>query len=147
MNKNYFETIIGIIVVVITIMFFLNARNVAELTLAKNDSYQLQATFLSIDGVDIGSDVRISGIKIGSVTDIRLDSDSYDAILQVSISKEFNIPEDSYISIMSSGLLGGKYIDIEPGIADIFLQDGEDITYTRSSVSIENLLSKFLFKN
>ena len=146
MNKNYFETIIGILVVIVTVVFFLNARSTAELNVDKKNYYDLHARFLRIDGVDVGSDVRIAGIKIGSVTDLKLDGESYEAVLKITISDEYNIPEDSYISIISSGLLGGKYIDIEPGIADQFLKDGESLVYTRSSLSIESLLSKFLFK-
>ena len=91
--------------------------------------------------------LKFAGIKVGSATDLKLDRESYEAMLKITISNDYKVPEDSYIAIISSGLLGGKYVDIEPGIADILLQNGEYMAYTRSSVSIENLLSKFLFKN
>ena len=146
MNKNYFEIIVGVLVVAITVIFFLSAKNTADVGVSAADSYQLQAKFLRIDGVEVGSDVRIAGIKIGSVSSVMLDNISYEAVVQISVLNQFKIPEDSYISIISTGLLGGKYIDIEPGISDEMLKDGEILTYTRSSVSIESLLSKFLFK-
>jgi len=147
MNKNYFEIIVGVVVVVVALIFFLSARNTADVGVSARESYQLTAKFLRIDGIEVGSDVRIAGIKVGSVFEVSLDKESYDAILEISILNNYAIPDDSYISIISSNLLGGKYIDIEPGISDEFLVDGEAITYTRASVSIESLLSKFLFKN
>ena len=147
MNKNYFEIIVGLVVVVVALIFFLSARNTADVGVSARESYQLTAKFLRIDGIEVGSDVRIAGIKVGSVSEVSLDKQSYDAILEISILNNYAIPADSYISIISSSLLGGKYIDIEPGISDEFLVDGEAITYTRASVSIESLLSKFLFKN
>ncbi len=146
MNKNYFEIIVGVLVVVVALAFFLSARNTADIGVSAKDSYQLTAKFLRIDGIEAGSDVRIAGIKVGSVSEVLLDSETYDAILKISILNNYAIPVDSYISIISSGLLGGKYIDIEPGISDEFLVDGETITYTRASISIESLLSKFMFK-
>jgi phospholipid/cholesterol/gamma-HCH transport system substrate-binding protein len=146
MNKNYFEIIVGFLVVAITIIFFLSARNTADVGVSSSESYQLQAKFLRIDGVEVGSDVRIAGIKVGSVAYVGLDSISYEAVIKISVLNQYKIPVDSYISIISSGLLGGKYVDIEPGISDEVLNNGETLTYTRSSVSIESLLSKFLFK-
>lgn len=147
MNKNYFEIIVGVLVVAVALIFFVSARNTADIGVSARDSYQLTAKFLRIDGIEVGSDVRIAGIKVGSVSEVSLDKQSYDAILKISVLNNYVIPDDSYISIISSGLLGGKYIDIEPGISDEFLADGETLAYTRSSVSIESLLSKFLFKN
>lgn len=148
MNKNYFEIIIGVIVTVVTITFFLSARNTAEVNIGKQrSSYLLQANFGRIDGVEVGSDVRIAGIKVGSVSDLKLDNESYEAILQIAVSDDIKIPEDSYIAIISSGLLGGKYVDIEPGIEEVYLNEGDKFAYTRSSISLESLLSKFLFKS
>jgi phospholipid/cholesterol/gamma-HCH transport system substrate-binding protein len=147
MNRNYFETIVGAIVVITAIVFFINARSTAGVDVATNSAYKLSAKFLRIDGIEIGSDVRIAGIKVGSVTDLTLDNNSYEAVLQITIADKYKIPEDSYIAVISSGLLGDKYIDIETGMAEQYLKDGEAFIYTRASVSIEHLLSKFLFKN
>ncbi|MBL6785736.1 MAG: outer membrane lipid asymmetry maintenance protein MlaD [Rickettsiales bacterium] len=147
MNKNYFETIIGIIIVVLTIVFFVSARNTAEVSVETDNSYVLSASFIRIDGIEIGSDVRIAGIKIGSVIDVSLDEETYEALIKISLANKFQIPEDSYISIISSGLIGSKYIDIEPGISEVYLQNNESFAFSRSSLTIEGLLNKFILKN
>ena len=146
MTKNYFETLVGFLVVIVTLIFFLYVRNVTDVTADSKKFYNLNAKFLRIDGIDIGSDVRIAGIKIGTVTDLTLNAETYEANMDIAISQDIKIPDDSYIAVISSGLIGKKYIDIEPGISEEYLVENDNIIFTRSSVSIENLISKFLFK-
>ena len=146
MKKSLLETLVGFSVILIAIGFFVFARNQANVT-SHIDSYQLTAKFSKIDGITVGSDVRVSGIKIGTVTDEDLDLNSYEAVISLNIDNEVKIPTDSIASIVSSGFFGKKYVAIDPGANDEFISDKGTIIYTQSSVNLETLIGKFMFKD
>ena len=98
-----------------------------------------------IDGVGVGTDVRLSGIKIGTVTSTELDQKMYRAIVRMNIKNDVKLPEDSSVKVGSESLLGGKYLSLQPGGDETLLQPGQTITITQSSVSLEELLGKFIF--
>lgn len=104
------------------------------------------ARFTDIDGISIGSDVKISGYKVGSVTNITLVPESYDINLQFSIVRSIPIPKDSTAIVRTSGLIGGKFIALQPGIEEEFLQHNEEILYTQSAINLESLIGKFVNK-
>lgn len=143
--RNVVETIVGIAIVVVTVYFFLHAQNQANIKPAM-DSYNLSAKFSKIDGIAKGSDIRIAGIKVGTVISQNLDRESYEAVLELNIDKNVKIPSDSSAAIVSEGLLGSKYVSIEPGADEEFLNAGDKIIYTQSSVNLETLIGKFMFK-
>lgn len=144
MSKNLIETILGAAVIIIAAFFVYTAVNSSGVGKAK-DGYSISATFDKIDGISVGSDVRIGGIKIGSVTGQKLDTKTYRAVLELSIKKDVQLPTDSSAEISSEGLLGGKYVNLTPGAMDEFLQTGDEIEFTQSSVNIEQLIGKMAF--
>lgn len=107
--------------------------------------YTLHAQFERIDGMAVGSDVRLAGVKIGSVTATALDPKSYEALVTLTLADTVKLPKDTSAAITSDGLLGGKYLSLSPGGDEQMIPPGGQITVTQSSVSLEELLGKFIF--
>ena len=107
--------------------------------------YTLTAKFEHIDGMSVGSDVRLAGVKVGSVEGARIDPKSFDAVVTFSVRDDIKLPKDSAAIITSESLLGGKYLSLQPGGDEAVLQPGQAITITQGSVSLEELLGKFIF--
>lgn len=105
----------------------------------------LTAQFDRIDGLNDGADVRIGGVKVGSVTGLRIDPRTFQAVVALRVRSDIQLPSDSSAEVTSEGLLGGKYISIVPGGGDRMLADGGRITETQGSVSLESLLGRFIF--
>lgn len=108
------------------------------------DSYELWASFRSVEGISVGTDVRLAGVRIGSVTGIELNRETYRAETRFSVPGDMLIPEDSAISIASEGLLGGAYVEIIPGGDPFGLAPGEEIADTQGAVSLLNLFARFV---
>ncbi|EBA06065.1 outer membrane lipid asymmetry maintenance protein MlaD [Sagittula stellata] len=106
--------------------------------------YDLTASFRSIEGVTVGTDVRLAGVKVGSVTDIVLNPQTYRADTVVTVEEGIQIPDDSAIIIASEGLLGGNYVEISPGGSPFFFAAGDEILDTQGSVSLLSLLLKYV---
>ncbi len=107
--------------------------------------YPLIARFDHIDGLLVGSDVRLAGVKVGSVSSARIDPQTYLAVVTLSLQDNIQLPKDSSAEITSDGLLGGKFLSLTPGGDTTMLKPGQTITITQSSVSLEQLLGKFIF--
>ncbi|MEE8204360.1 MAG: outer membrane lipid asymmetry maintenance protein MlaD [Alphaproteobacteria bacterium] len=142
MGKTLLETLIGALVLVVAIAFITMAYTRSDVKTVKG--YTVLAQFTAIDGLNVGDDVRISGIKVGSVTDQTLDYDYFRAIVHMSIDPAVELPEDTTAAVVSEGLLGGKYVALEPGDDELITDSGE-ITLTQSSVNLESLLGKFIY--
>lgn len=106
--------------------------------------YPLSASFRSIEGVSVGTEVRLAGVKIGTVTDIALNTETYRADTQISVIGGIEIPDDSAIIVASEGLLGGNYIEISPGGSPFFFDPGDEIIDTQGSVSLITLLLRYV---
>ena len=143
--KNIFEIVVGFLVIFVAIIFGYIVYQSSSHKLDKNDQYVINAIFDNVDGVKLGSEVKISGIVIGKVTSQILDYDTYSAQLQMLIDKKIKLPEDSSAQIVSSNILGDKYISITPGTEEKLLVEGDTIEFTQSSVNLEGLISKFIF--
>jgi phospholipid/cholesterol/gamma-HCH transport system substrate-binding protein len=143
MQRNAIEPILGALVLVAAIAFLVFAYNKAGQR--SFSGYPLTARFSSIDGLETGGDVKIGGVKVGQITGITIDPESYLAMVKFSVAPEIKLPVDSVASITTEGLLGGKYIGLEPGISDTMLKPGALITHTEASVSLENLIGKFMY--
>jgi phospholipid/cholesterol/gamma-HCH transport system substrate-binding protein len=111
----------------------------------QTDGVALTAEFDRVDGLNPGADVKIGGVKIGSVSDLRIDPRSFQAVVTLRVRRDLSLPIDSSAEVTSEGLLGGKYVSIVPGGADRVLADGGRITETQGSVSLESLLGRFIF--
>ncbi|WP_428376572.1 outer membrane lipid asymmetry maintenance protein MlaD [Lichenicoccus sp.] len=107
--------------------------------------YQLKAQFDHVDGLDVGSDVRMAGVTVGQVVSETVDPKSFQAIVTLTVRPDIKLPPDSSIVVTSDSLLGGKYLALAPGGADGTLPPGGRITQTQGSISLEQLLSKFIF--
>ena len=143
MQRNAIEPILGALVLVAAVAFLVFAYNKAGQR--SFSGYSLTARFSSIDGLETGSDVRIGGVKIGQVTDISIDPETYLAMVKLTVAPEIKIPTDSVASVATEGLLGGKYVGLEPGVSDNMLKPGGLITHTEASVSLEGLIGKFMY--
>ena len=143
MNKNILESIMGAVVLVVAGTFVVFAYKGSDVQV--EDGYKVHANFSNISGITLGSDVRIGGIKIGTVTDLSLDPDTYDAVATINIRSGTKVPADSSAAIVSSGLLGDKYIQITPGAEDKTLDEGDELKFTQSSVNLEEMIGKFMF--
>jgi len=143
MKSNIFETFIGALVIILALAFLFYGFSITDNTSGSN--YKVSAVFNRIDGIQNGSDVRLSGIKIGTVSGSFLDQNTYEAKLYFLIENDIKIPEDSSAKITSDGLLGSNYISIEPGGSEIFLKENGEIIYTQGSIDLIGLVGQALF--
>ena len=127
-------------------LFFLTTRVTSFDSYAGEGGYELTARFDQIGTLKTRSPVSISGVQIGRVTAIEFDVDRLEAVVTMRIASRYDrIPNDSDASILTSGILGGQYIGLQPGGAEDVFQDGDEIAFTQSAVVLEQLISKYLF--
>jgi phospholipid/cholesterol/gamma-HCH transport system substrate-binding protein len=143
MKGNMIEAVMGAVVLIVAAVFLSFAYNTSQLKSV--DGYSLTANFQRIDGIREGGDVRISGIKVGSVLSETLDPKTYLATVRMSINHNVKLPDDTVAEIVSAGLLGDKYVSLVPGGSDKMIPAGGTIKYTQASVSLENLIGQTIF--
>ena len=139
------ETLMGAVVLLVAAIFVYISYQSGNINASAGSGYNVSANFQQTGGVSVGSDIRISGIKVGTVVAQTLDSESYLAKLTLNIKENIKLPRDTSAAIVSEGLLGGKYIELVAGADDAMLQDGDSIQYTQDAVNIEQLIGKFAF--
>jgi phospholipid/cholesterol/gamma-HCH transport system substrate-binding protein len=144
MQKNVMETLMGAVVLLVAGFFLFTAYKTSEMRVG-TDAYNISGRFSNISGIGLGSDVRVGGIKVGVVSDLSLDAQTYEAVVTMQIRHETQLPKDSSAAIASSGLMGEKFVQITPGSDDKMLADGGKIGFTQSSVNIEEMIGKFMF--
>lgn len=143
MRDNLVETLIGAVVLAVAAVFLVFAYGKSGVgTVA---GYALSAKFQRVDGIAVGTPVRLAGIKVGSVVDQRLDPKDYRALVTISVDNAVQLPEDSALKVASDGLLGAKYLSLEPGGADQMLKDGQEIKYTQGSIDLMDLIGQAIF--
>jgi phospholipid/cholesterol/gamma-HCH transport system substrate-binding protein len=143
MGGNLVETLIGAVVLVVAALFLAFAYSSTGARAI--DGYELYAKFDRVDGLSPGNDVRLSGIKVGTIVEQSLDEDTFFAVIKMEIDPKIKLPEDSSAKITSEGLLGGNYLALEPGGADELLGPGDEITITQGSVDLLGLISQAVF--
>jgi len=143
MSGNVVETLIGAVVLVVAGFFLYFSYDKADVGMV--EGYSLTAKFDKVDGVKVGSDVMLAGIKVGTVTDESLDTKEYLAVLQLSLASDVQLPDDSVIKIASDGLLGGKYLSIDPGGSADYLEAGDEIRFTQGAVDLTELIGKAIY--
>lgn len=143
MQNSIVETLIGAVVVAVAALFLVFAYT--STGSGSVSGYNVKARFNRVDGVNVGTDVRMSGIKVGSVSNMGLDPQSFSAVLTISLQNSVKIPDDSSARITSEGLLGNQYISIEPGGSMDFLKAGGEIENTQGAVDLMGLLGKVVF--
>ena len=143
MSRNAVETLMGAVVLVVAAFFLFFAYSTSQVRGVSG--YPLTARFNRIEGVRDGSDVRISGIKVGSIVSQELDPKSFVAVVKISIDPSIKLPVDTVATISSSGLFGDKYLSLEPGNEDKTIAPGGTIEHTQSPMSLESLIGQYIF--
>ena len=144
-GRSLAEVLAGAVVLAAAAAFLIYAVTNSGRASFTGASQTLTARFDRIDGLAPGADVRIAGVKVGSVVDQRIDPQSFLAVLTLRLDANLRLPSDSSAEIASEGLLGGRFVSIVPGGSDRLLADGGQITITQSAVSLESLLGRFIF--
>jgi phospholipid/cholesterol/gamma-HCH transport system substrate-binding protein len=143
MTRNLLETLLGAVVLIVAIGFLAFAYRSSQVQ--ENGGYELIARFDKVDGLERGSDVRISGIKVGTVLDQALDPETYRAEVRFSLREDVRLPADTSAAVVSNGLLGGKYLALVPGGDIEMLEAGDEVTLTQSAVNLEDLIGHMIF--
>lgn len=145
MKNNTIETLTGAIVLAVATFFFVYAYQHSGSE--KVDSFEYYATFDRVDGLVKGSDVRMSGVKVGTITALDIEKETYLANISFAIDKGIKLPKDTSAEVVSDGLLGGKYLALVPGGDEKYLVEGNTIIHTQSSVNLESLIGQLIFSN
>lgn len=143
MGGNLVETLIGAAVLAVAAVFLVFAYKQADIGAVSG--YELAAKFDKVDGIHVGSDVLMSGIKVGTVTAQEIDPQSYLAVVRFTVREDIRVPEDTAVKIASNGLLGDKYLALEPGGSDVMLEPGQQVQFTQGSVDILDLIGKAIY--
>jgi phospholipid/cholesterol/gamma-HCH transport system substrate-binding protein len=143
MNNSLVETLIGAAVLAVAIGFLAfayggNGRGAGG-------GYEVAARFNRVDGVNVGTDVRLSGIKVGTVSRLDLDPKTYAAVTYLSLRDDVKLPDDSSVRITSEGILGNQYLSIEPGASSTMIASGGEIQNTQGAIVLIGLLGKTVF--
>ncbi|MDE3016095.1 MAG: outer membrane lipid asymmetry maintenance protein MlaD [Pseudomonadota bacterium] len=143
MQKNILETLMGAVVLIVAGAFLVFAYQGSQMRI--EEGYTVSGKFGDVSGIALGSDVRIGGIKVGVVSGLTLDPKTYDAVVSMQIRRDTKLPVDSSAAIVSSGLLGDKFVQLTPGGDDKMLANGGTLQFTQSAVNLEEMIGKFMF--
>lgn len=142
-KENIVEALVGLIVVLVAVGFVTFAYNRTQAGSA-GDGYVLTARFPNVAGVSPGTDVRVAGIKVGTVTKQALDPVSFQALVEFGIDKALKLPIDSSAAVTTEGLLGGTYVALTPGGDSVMLKPGDEITETSGATDLMGLVGSFV---
>ena len=145
MRRNVIETIMGGLVLLVAVLFVLFAYSSSNV--GRVSGYEISAQFNRIDGLTVGADVRMSGIKIGSVTAQRLDPKTYLADIRMAIQSDVQLPADTTAKIQADSLLSANYVNLEPGGDDKMIQPGGKVVNTQDPINLSDLIGRFIFSN
>jgi phospholipid/cholesterol/gamma-HCH transport system substrate-binding protein len=140
MNGNIVETLVGAVVLAVAAGFLWFAVGRADV--GSVSGYELSARFQNINGINVGSDVMVGGIKVGTVVNQHLDAKSFEAVLIISVRDDLQLPLDSSIRIATAGLLGGNFLTIDPGADEEMMTAGDEFEFTQSAIDLSDLISR-----
>lgn len=148
-NSRIIEIWVGVFIALGLAALFLLAMQVSNLSEFQetDKGYRLLARFQNVGTLKVRAPVKIAGVLIGRVANVRLDNDRYEAVVELRIDPDYQLPDDTIASIYTSGLLGEQYIALEPGGSPDYLKDGDTIEITQSALVLEELIGKFLVKS
>lgn len=145
MQSRAVELLVGFFVCLGIAAIFILTMRVSDLANTSDvDGYTVSAAFNDIGGLKVGAPVDLAGVRIGRVTDIKLNQTTFQAVASIRISDQYKIPKDSDASILTSGLLGDQYVGIGPGGSPDNMQDGDKFVITQSAIVLENLIGQFM---
>ena len=139
MAENTTEVIVGGAVLAAALGFVVYAGQVTGFSRG-GGAYELRASFRSVEGISVGTDVRLAGVKVGTITALELNPETYFADAGFTVDERIQLPDDSTILISQEGLLGGSYVELQPGGSPINIEPGGEIYDTQGSVSLITLL-------
>ena len=146
MNKKInIEFILGLLILITSIIFifyYINKINIFN----KVESFKINSSFFDIGNMNIGNDVKINGVKVGEVSSISLDTDTYMAIITTSVEESINIPNDSVFKISNNGFIGSPYIEIQLGNSGVPLKNNDYSINNIDAISLEEIINNFIFK-
>jgi phospholipid/cholesterol/gamma-HCH transport system substrate-binding protein len=145
MKKYSIETAVGVFVVVGLICVGYMTVKLGKVSLSGDDTYPLKARFASVSGLRVGSAVEVYGIEVGSVMHLGIDAERQMGVIDMKINKGVKVYDDAAATIKSAGLIGDKYVKIDPGGAGVVLKPGGMITQTSAPADIEDLIGKYAF--
>ena len=143
MSETKTEVAVGAAVLAVAAGFLIYAGQVTGLS-SPTTGYPLNASFRSLEGVSVGTDVRLAGVKVGTVTAVSLNPETFRADTTITVLDGIVLPDDSAIVIASEGLLGGNFVELVPGGSPFNLNPGDEIIDTQGAVSLISLLMKFV---
>ena len=144
-NRINSEFIVGILILVITTLLLIYYSSKISL-FNKQETLDINSSFFDIGNMNIGNDVKINGVKVGEVSKISLDQETYMAIITSSIYESTKIPSDSIFKVSNNGFIGSPYIEIQLGTSDQFLINNDNTKNNTDAVSLEEIINNFIFK-
>lgn len=143
MSRNIIETIMGAVVLLVAAGFVALAFQSSSVN--SSGGYEVTAEFDNASGLSAGSEVRLSGVKIGTVTSQTLDPKTYFAVVKMNIDNSVKLPKDTSARIIADGLLGSNFVSLEPGGDEATIEPGGRINFTQGSINVVDLLGRFIF--
>lgn len=144
MAGNAAETVIGAMVLAAAGGFLIYAANTADIDTVGAGNYELTAQFRKAEGLNAGSDVRIAGVKVGSIRLMELDPATYKAVVHLNMRGGIEVPEDTTARITAASLLGDSFIALSPGASEYMLEPGDEIQFTQSSVNLMDMAGRLI---
>lgn len=142
------DTLVGLFVASGIVALFFMAMQISNLSLfSKEDVYIITARFENSGGLKIKAPVSIAGVRIGRVSQISVDKENFEAVVELQINSQYNLPDDTSASIFTSGLLGEQYVSLEPGGSEENIDPNGAIDITQSAIVLEEMIGQFLFKD
>ena len=145
MKKINLEFSIGLVILIISIICVVYYSYKLNL-FSKTETLQINSSFFDIGSTSIGNDVKINGVKVGEVSNIKLDQDNYMAIITSSVDKNIKIPDDSVFKISNNGFIGNTYIEIQIGNSEDLLINNDYSINNIDAISLEEIINNFIFK-
>ncbi|SNS55448.1 outer membrane lipid asymmetry maintenance protein MlaD [Tropicimonas sediminicola] len=144
MSESPGEILAGAATLAVAVGFLVYASQGAGMSPSQGAGYDLTASFRSAEGITVGTDVRLAGVKVGTVTGLDLNHQTFRADVTLNVADSLEVPEDSSIAISSEGLLGGNFVELVPGGSPFNLEPGSEIEDTQGALSLLGLLAKFV---
>ncbi|AZG74937.1 outer membrane lipid asymmetry maintenance protein MlaD [Shewanella livingstonensis] len=145
MNNNYVNFLVGLFVLFgIGALVFMSVT-IGGASVTHSGNYTLVAKFENSSGLKEGAFVEMSGVRVGLIQSINYDPKAYESVVKLSLDNSITVPDDSVASIRTSGIIGDRFVKISSGGSDINMEDGDEFIDTESSISIEELISKYMF--
>lgn len=139
--------VVGLFVLLGFAVLIYMSVSIGGATLTDSNSYKIVARFESTSGLKEGAFVEIAGVRVGQAKSIVFDPVNYESVVTITLDNTVQIPDDSIASIRTAGIIGDRFIKLTPGGSDLYLEDGEELIETEPSISLEELISKYMFSS